>query len=62
MTPSVPTPSATTPSAAGPADLLITGCTALVHDELGAGGEIARARRPGPRQTDSGVRHLIHSA
>ncbi|MFB7438952.1 amidohydrolase [Streptomyces mirabilis] len=33
MTPSVPAPAATTPSAAGPADLLITGCTALVHDE-----------------------------
>lgn len=30
--------------------------------DLGAGGAIVRARRPGPRQTDSGVRHLIHSA
>ncbi|MEU1029893.1 hypothetical protein ACFRFU_20495 [Streptomyces sp. NPDC056704] len=55
MTPSVPAPSATTPSASGPADLLITGCTALVHDEH-------RARRPGPREADSGVRHLIHAA
>lgn len=27
------TPAATTPSVSGPADLLITGCTALVHDE-----------------------------
>ncbi|MEU2737675.1 hypothetical protein ABZ656_20325 [Streptomyces sp. NPDC007095] len=33
MTSSVPTPSTPNSSAAGPADLLITGCTALVHDE-----------------------------